>query len=624
MRTEHDDAARGDDTTDDDAAVTRRRLLATTLGGAAAAGLGLPVVRALPAAASTGSAPTGTAPAARTMRPVSMAMHIHGSFSEGTASYETHLHQARLHDVDVIWWTDHDFRVAAHDHRREVRFDGLSEVVNTMEWTWTESRQGAVTSGGAEFIDDPRSPDESGRAMRMTAAGTGWGILWYSAASWNQTFSGSLADLTIDLDVLAERLGPGRELLIEMNTSYHPARGDRPAGRYLLQYRIGGSTTGAAVHRADGLRGFVEIPVAADTWQRVTFRPVDDLRAIWPDLVATDNSMHTLRLGVRVDGTAETRVVVDRLRIDYGRRDAAGGIGLRREVLAEYEAEYPDVAHHESFEVSLVRHLNWIGGDLVMPEMPSPPRRDNDPDLTAEMIEFMHAHGALVQWNHPLDVETPESLVRLMIERNCLGADIMEIGRSPFEDLRRVFDAAARNALFITGVGVSDDHNGQDWAGLTNNNITYVWARSTGTDDLVDALAAGRAWWADPARWRGAMDIEVAGRRALGSAMVTPAARLRVRLTATDLPAGGALHVVQSPVDYPGVADPTPNTSSIVIPAADLRGGGHDHLFVPGDGAYLRLQARDAEDRVIGESNPFWVLRAEPPHGIPAARRFRA
>ncbi|MBB5787097.1 hypothetical protein [Jiangella mangrovi] len=598
-------------TTENDGAVSRRTLLATA-GGAAAAGLALPLVQALPAAA-----------AARDLRPVSMAMHIHGSFSEGTASYETHLRQARLNAVDVIWWTDHEFRVGAHDHRREVRFEGLREVVNTMEWTWTRSTEGAVTSGAAEFVDDPHSPDEPGKAMRLTAAGTGWGILWYTAAAWNQTFSGSLADSTLQLDVLAEQTGPGRELVLELNTSYHPARGGRAAGRYLLQYRIGGSTSGAIVRRAEGLRGYVEIPVPQNQWQRVTLRPVDDMRAIWPDLVAADNSMHQLRLGVRVTGQAPTQVVADRLRIDYGRRDGAGGIELRREVLANYAGEFADVTHYEAFEMSMVRHLNWIGGELAMPELPSPPRRNNDPDLTEEMIEFMHAHGALVQWNHPLDAATPEELVRLMIERNSLGADLMEIGRTPFDDLRWVFDAAARNALFITGVGVSDDHAGQNWANLADNNITYVWAASKAKNDLVDALRAGRAWWVDPVRWRGAMDIELAGRRALGSALVTTAARLNVRLTATGLPDGGALHIIESPVDLPGVADPSPATTSTVVPAASLVNGRVDHLVVPGDGSFVRLQARDAQNRVIGESNPFWILRDEPPHGIPAARRLR-
>lgn len=170
---------------------------------------------------------------------------------------------------------------------------------------------------------------------------------------------------------------------------------------------------------------------------------------------------------------------------------------------------------------------------------------------------------------------------------------------------------------------MSDDHGGQNWATLADNNITYVWAMSTGKDDLVDALRAGRAWWVNPVRWRGAMDIEVFGRRAMGSVLLTSAARLAVRLTVTDLPTGGALHIVESPVDYPGVADPTPATRSVVVPAAELDNGRYDHIVEPRDGSFVRLQARDSADRVIGESNPFWILREEPPHGIPAARRLR-
>jgi hypothetical protein len=136
-------------------------------------------------------------------------------------------------------------------------------------------------------------------------------------------------------------------------------------------------------------------------------------------------------------------------------------------VLARYASEYPEVTHYEAFEVSLVRHLNWFGGTLTLPPLVSPPYRNNDADLTAKMIEFMHGHGALAQWNHPLDAEKPESLLKLMIERQHLGADIMEIGCPPLDELRQVFDGAVRNALFITGVGVSDDHEARDWPSRT-------------------------------------------------------------------------------------------------------------------------------------------------------------
>ena len=47
---------------------------------------------------------------------VSMAMHIHASWSEGTASMQAHLDQATKTGIDVLFWTDHDFRLAEHGY----------------------------------------------------------------------------------------------------------------------------------------------------------------------------------------------------------------------------------------------------------------------------------------------------------------------------------------------------------------------------------------------------------------------------------------------------------------------------------------------------------------------------
>lgn len=38
----------------------------------------------------------------------SIAMHMHGSISEGNAGMAWHAEQALTHNVDVVWWTDHD------------------------------------------------------------------------------------------------------------------------------------------------------------------------------------------------------------------------------------------------------------------------------------------------------------------------------------------------------------------------------------------------------------------------------------------------------------------------------------------------------------------------------------
>ncbi|NEE04402.1 hypothetical protein G1H10_29955 [Phytoactinopolyspora halotolerans] len=549
-----------------------------------------------------------------------MAMHVHASFSEGTASYESHLEQASRHGVDVIWWTDHDFRVAAHQYRRAVRFDGPVEAEGELEWAWTEERSGELSAASAEYVTEPRTQDEDGSALRLTViGGPGGGELWQRGTAFNWTYSTSLADTTLELDILPEEVATGTALVLQIESSHHPARAGRPAGQYRLEYRFGGAEQ--AEHRAEGLLGIVRVPVVPRRWQRTTLRPVDDIARIWPDLVAEDNSLHQLRIGVRVDEGERVRFVVDRLRFDRGRGVGPAGVRLRRDVLARYAGAYPGVAGYEAFEISLVRHLNWFGGELTLPPLPVPPYRDNDVERTIDMVEFIHRHGGLVQWNHPLDIETPESLAALMIERDNLGADLVEIGREPVENLLDVFDIAARNAVFFTGVGVTDDHEGTDWLHQKNNWLTYVWAPSTGVADLTGALRAGRAWFCDPARWRGELDVLAWGKPAMGGVAVCDDASVPMEVTATDLPAGYHLDIIVGTVDYAGLADLSPSHAAVSVPA--VSGASRNPLDVAvGDGAYVRPQIRDASGALVAVGNPVWLLRTVPPRGIPDDRRI--
>jgi hypothetical protein len=313
---------------------------------------------------------------------------------------------------------------------------------------------------------------------------------------------------------------------------------------------------------------------------------------------------------------------VDRLIFDRARRGGQAGEELRAEVLRGYAGKFPGVTHHRAYEVSMVRHLNWFGGDQMLPPFPSPPYRDNEAGATERMVEFLHGHGGVVCWNHPLDVERRESLARLLVERHALGADLIEIGRTPVDDHLWAYDVAARNAIPVTAVGVTDDHHGTDWRAGRDRHVTYVWASSTGRDDLVAALRAGQAWFTDLARYRGALDLEIGGRSAMGALVTTGAADFTVRLRATDLPAGATLEVITGTVDRAGVADPTPAIRIGQVPWRQLREGWHDLPVAIGPGAYVRTQVRGRDGEIIGASNPVWLLREAPPRGIPTARRF--
>jgi predicted metal-dependent phosphoesterase TrpH len=593
-------------------------VITAAAGGIAMTGLGASS-QIGSSAAATETAGTAVHPWPR-LRPVSMAMHIHGPFSEGIGSFEAHLAEARRTDVDVIWWTDHDFRVAAHDHRRAVHFDGASEPEGELSWTWAQRTEGTVQAPTVEFVDEPHSPEDPGRALRLAATGgdSAGGILWYAATAFNFTYSTCIADTTLELDVRPESAEPGAAALLQMDLSYHPQRGGRPAGSYLLRYRFGG--VAEPRHVAEGLLGTVELPAEPGAWRRFTLRLVDDVRALWPDLVAEDNSLRNLRVGVAAPAGVTASAVLDRLLFHRARRGQAGE-DLRAEVLARYRDEYADVTHFRGYEISLVRHLNWYGGDQTMPSFPSPPLRDNDPALTASMIDFLHSHGGVVCWNHPMDVESRESLATLMIERANLGADLVEIGRNPLPDLMWVFDVAARNAVFFTAVGSSDDHGGRNWLDQEERWITYAWSASTGERDLVDALRRGRAWFTDPVAYRGELNLTVLGLPAMGAVLVTRLPVVPVSITATDLPADATLEVVTGVVDRAGTADLAPKTEVRPLRSVLLSPGPYLLPLVTRAGVYVRTQVRSADGAIIAVSNPFWVL-PEAPGGLPDSRRL--
>lgn len=451
----------------------------------------------------------------------------------------------------------------------------------------------------------------------LSATGSrSWGILWAQGTPWNHTYSTNIADTTLELDVRPES-GP---VLLQVDLSYHPARRrpPLPGGQYLLRYRFGARP---ARWFCDGPQGFVDVPAVPGHWQRFRLTPVEDVARLWPGVAAADNSLKNLRIGIEARAGAAVRGAVDRLLFHRTRRHGQAGEQLRRSVLAEYSGSYRGIVHHRAYEISLTRHLNWYGGDQTMPAFPSPPFRDNDPDLTEAMVRWLHGHGGVVCWNHPLDAGTRESVATLMVTRHALGVDPVEIGRRRLEDLLWVFDVAARNAVLVTAVGASDDHDGIDWLDLAEPWITQVWAWSTRRPHLVDALRRGRAWFADPRSFRGTLDLTLGDRPALGSVLLTDDRTVPVTVHATDLPAGSTLEVITGRVDRAGTAELAPAVTVRPLTPIPFGKGWVRVPVSPGSGTYLRTQVRMSDGAVAAVSNPLWLL--PPQAGVPASRRMR-
>ncbi|MET7424227.1 hypothetical protein [Dactylosporangium sp. NPDC005555] len=546
------------------------------------------------AAAALGLSAASKASAAPSpLSPVSMATHIHGPFSEGLASYSAHVEQARRHKVDVVWWTDHDFRIAASGHRQAVHFDGTSEPEHGTAWTWKEHVVGKPSTHAAGFVSSPRSPGDgtTGKALRLAASGDG--SLRFEGVAWNAMANACVADTTLTLDVLPEQLGGGA-LTLDVQLSNHPGK-----GILHVRYDIGGVDT--ITHKAGKAVGTVRLPAKPGVWQRLTFRLRDDIAELWPDIIAADNALTGLALEVR-----KARFVVDRLVFVRSRRAGQAGEHLRAEVLAAVADRYPDVTQFRALEVSMVRHLNWFGGDLTLPSFPSPPLRDNDPDLLASMVTWLHAHGGLVCWNHPLDVGKRDELAKLLVTRHALGVDLVEIGRDPFEDLLWVYDVAARNGVFCTALGSSDDHDATDWAANEEHFVSHVWSPSKHRADLLRALSAGAAWFTDLVSYRGAMDLRVGGISYMGAVLVGTSP-VQVDASATELPKGARLETVVGEL------------GTGLTPSTKVTAGLTSVTVQPG--SYVRTQVRLKDDTIAGVSNPLWLLPEAPKTPIPPARR---
>jgi hypothetical protein len=601
---------------------SRRSFLSAA--GVAVGTLGIPT--------SAQSAQPGAPAARRELEPVNMAMHVHGSLSEGTASMAAHLDQATRFGVDVVWWTDHDFRMSAHGYTTAVGFDGPSEGGGPTLWQWQQTPEGSPAAAVTDYVTDPHSPEEDGKALRLTVAGGGDRLagLWLTGVAWNTVYSTSFFDTALTLDVLAEELGEDAMFAVEILSSHHPATGGRPAGQYRLRYLLGPTPhrTSMAPDPADPLLGVCVLPrdggELGGGWRRLVLRPAKDAAAAWPDIEAGDNSLRTLRIGALSRGGHTARVVVDRLRFDRSRRTGDAPLEFRTELSRRYRARYPSVSQLQSTEISLIRHLNWFGGELRLPDYGDrPPLRDNSIEPARQMVDHIHAAGGLASLNHPLEYASDgRRLGAHLVETGAQGCDIVEIGcTQDVDQLMDTFDITARNALFYTATGTSDAHMGVDWFNDGQPWITSVWARSQQVPDLLDPLRAGRAWVWHAARWRGELDLWVPGGPSMGGVDVGDRPRVPVAILATELPGDGALEIVQGEVDLAGPRRPAPAVEQTTVPASQVRHGTVELSVERRQGRYVRATVRDAAGNVAGFSNPIWLLPKATQVAVPGPRR---
>ncbi len=614
--------------------MSRRTFLSAS--GAVAVGAVTPALALTPAEAAPGV--DGT-------KPFPMAMHVHSSFSEGWASMSQHLDQATKNGVKVLWFTDHDFRMSGLNFKQVVHFTSLTqETGQGGRWEWTRRTVGSLTADSAgQVVQSPASPNDTvpGGSLSLDARSTSTSLatLGFFAdahpAGWN--YQTNLYGQVFTIDVMPTSIGPNAYLEFLVGGSYHPATGGRPAGRYSVSYRFGGGQP-PGTRVTQGLLGIVYLAAPTNQWTTVSVNPCDDIAALWPDIDEHDFSSNELTLSASSTG-AQASGYFDYLR--FSRPNTSGNIPLRiqRGMRERYATKYPKVVQQPALEMGqFLPHLNWFGGSLTLADYSSV-TTGNHLDFMKQQVQTAHAAGGVVSYNHPygytsiglLPQATQDAnraqLAATLLGNKAIGCDLIEVGyrsRAGMDLAHHVslWDVLSRNALFLTGNGVTDDHSGTNWLNLTNNWVTSVWAPKRSRPALLHALRSGRAWLSSLSGFKGQLDLLVDNAVPMGSASVSGVTQRNVMIVATGMPAGSTLRVVRGTVDYAGTGDPTPSTQVVAtFTATQLSGGSATLSINTSTSRFVRTEVVNNSGVVVAVSNPVWLLREQPPGGIPAARQ---
>ncbi len=485
-------------------------------------------------------------------------LHLHGSFSEGRGTMRGHnLAAGRVGGIDVLWWTDHDWRVARHTYLSsfdfEVRFREQTIPHRNVPWKkppriisygWRSQTGGArLAESGVRATEEEAA--EGRKSLQVEAAARPGSDLWgwsgAGLAAKGGRFQATLAaEVVLKLAVQPLALGDDARAVVSLQLSR------QPEGLAELRYVVGDAGERRVERSAGRVVGVVPLAVpSAGTWSEIVLPVTAD--AVGLGLGGWDNHLGGILLAAEARRGAAAAVRFDDLRIET----ALGGEGLlarQIEMAAALEDEF-GLVNHVGSEISYSFHMSAYLPRAELPDFDRYPNGMSAPQIVA----WAHERGGLVSYNHifgtAISITDPEVRARLRsqgrtyaVENRAFGTDLLEVGYpqrvEPLIAHLGVWDELSAAGVFLTAIGSSDSHDQVTGWFDGNNFVTWVWAASPGAEDLIAGLRRGHAFLGDPTRFRGTLDLETAGGHPMGRVVLTDRPRSEVRLRLTELPAG--------------------------------------------------------------------------------------
>lgn len=555
-------------------------------------------------------------------RPLLSALHVHASFSEGGGSMAAQLTQAQKLGYEAVWWTEHDWRMASHGYLSHLTVDGPS----TEDLTW---RQGEDSVGEHRFGHDLPHTNAAGptAAVWLRVEGSSArGEHRLVASSERHLYRTSLHGQTWTVMVHPENLEAGF-LGLDLRTSWRPGTGGREEGFYRISYRFGSAGSSLEVN---GRRAQFRLQAPIGEWTELTLRPADDLISAWPDIDGGDASCIEVSLIAEAPPGGSAAGFLSGITIDRSAVEGDEPLVAHREVMRGYTGDYPSITQLQGLEISGANpHICWYGGTPRIP-----PATAGPPTL---MVSEVKAGGGVASYTHPFGVgsQPPDSppqismaapVLQAMLTDGIRECDAVEVGYrhrggATLAIHESLWDALSRRGVFLTGLGVNDDHVGRGWTETPNNFGSWLWAPSTEEEDLVAAMRSGHVYFGDPTLFSGQLDILPAAGGRMGKAVVVPGSTSEVRLLASGLPVGSHLELLQLSMSLG--AEPADPAAAVIssTSAADVLSGVVTTTIATAEDCLVRTRVRDDLREVIALSNPVWFVRDESTYPIPEHRR---
>ncbi len=254
-------------------------------------------------------------------RPISVQLHVHGSFSEGVGSIDSHSFEATQLGVDVLWWSDHGFRITGYERVSRFGFEGWERPLSRGEiWSLgrADQRKKGVAllsdgdEGKASFVQQPE-PVEGTRSLRLTSTSAGedyrpFGVR-LTSDRWLHRVSLATRPL-LELQVHPLQLGEDARGFVRVLLSEHAPREDVGLEQYELLYHLGHPPAepwreGAVLH--------VAVPLEEERWNELKLQLLSDARTGFPFLEAGDDLLFEVELGVEARRGAQASLCFDAL-----------------------------------------------------------------------------------------------------------------------------------------------------------------------------------------------------------------------------------------------------------------------------------------------------------------------